>query len=67
MSAPEHAKPIGDTGFEEDGKPVDPKELPDVICQCGWKGNAAELLGVDPDENSTLWCPQCTTSMWEYA
>jgi len=58
MSAPEHAKPIGQP---------DEGELPDFKCECcGYKGNGSELLGIDPDENSTLWCPVCDTANWEW-
>ncbi len=57
MSAPDYAEPIGEP---EDGPP-----LPDFECECcGCEGNGSELLGVDPEEDSTLWCPQCGSSAW---
>lgn len=57
MSAPDYAEPIG--------KPDDGSALPDFHCECcGYEGNGSELLGVDPEEDSTLWCPQCTSSAW---
>ena len=60
MAAPNYAEPIGD--------PDDGEELPDFECECcGYEGNGRELLGVDPDENTTLWCPQCRTSGWIWA
>lgn len=71
MAAPEHAKPLGKTGWEhQDGKPMTTEEimaLPTVTCEgCGWKGHTTDLLCVDPDENTTMWCPQCGTSSWLY-
>ena len=64
MAAPDYAEPIGTKGqnVSSDGQP-----LPMVHCPaCGWRGETVELLGVDPDEDPTLWCPQCGTSGWEY-
>ena len=58
MSAPDDAKPIGKA---DDG------DLPDFECGgCGYTGNGSELLGIDPDEDSTLWCPVCGTSGWTW-
>ena len=68
MSAPDHATPLGKQGWlDSDGEPIQAGTLPDVECQCGWHGHVTELLGVDPDENSTMWCPQCTCATWEYS
>jgi hypothetical protein len=62
MSAPDHAKPLGKDGWD---CPI--HKLPRFKCQvCGYIGKITKLLGVDPDENSTLWCPHCKTSAWEY-
>jgi hypothetical protein len=58
MSAPANAEPIGPPAEGED-------PLPDFTCEgCGYHGNGSELLGVDPDEDSTLWCPVCGCSGW---
>lgn len=61
MSAPEHAKPIGKEQTEENVVSEKVKCL-----GCGWKGKLYDLLGVDPKENTTLWCPQCKCSSWEF-
>jgi len=68
MSAPKHAEPLGTEGWQnKDGTPCDMKDLPNVVCEgCGWKGHVSQLLAVDPDENSTMWCPQCRTAAWVY-
>jgi hypothetical protein len=58
MAAPDYAEPIGEP---KDG------DLPDFKCEgCDYAGNGSELLGVDPDETSTLWCPVCGTSGWTW-
>ena len=60
MSAPEDAKPIGCEGCQDN-------DLPDFECQgCGYSGSGSELLGTDPDEDPTLWCPVCETSGWAW-
>jgi hypothetical protein len=68
MSAPGNAKPLGTGGWDnEDGTIMTDKEVKKikVVCQCGWKGHAGQLLGVDDED--TLWCPRCRTIGWEYA
>lgn len=66
MGAPEHAEPIGTEDWQDkQGNPVDPADLPDVVCACGWKGSVTALVVVD--ESETMWCPHCGTTMWEYA
>jgi len=68
MSAPDHATPIGQGEAQlVDAKTGKPSPWPGAYCEgCGWRGSVAELLGVDPDEDTTLWCPQCGTSGWVY-
>jgi hypothetical protein len=71
MSAPKHAKPIGLDGFSDvkTGKPKSKSQMKKLRfkCQsCGYIGHVGKLLGVDPDENTTLWCPRCRTSAWEW-
>lgn len=71
MSAPDHARPLGNSGWIYNGHEMNEKEaiesLPDIYCEgCGWHGNFVELLGVDPDEDETLWCPQCGSSGWVF-
>lgn len=74
MGAPSNAVSIIPVGEEctYDGKLLSYddalKELPGVICDCGWRGSIAELLE-DPDDPlpaSTMWCPQCNTTGWVY-
>lgn len=57
MSAPQDATPIGASEGEE---------LRFHCDGCGYEGDHSELLGVDPDENSTMWCPMCGTSGWTW-
>jgi hypothetical protein len=44
------------------GKPTPAEKLPTFTCDCGHHGRADELLA--EDEESTLWCPVCTTAGW---
>jgi len=68
MSAPNNAEPLGTQGWQnKDGTPCNIKDLPKVRCEsCRWKGTVCELLGVDPEENQTMWCPRCRTASWIY-
>lgn len=67
MAAPGHAKPIGEEGWFEPFVPKGRRVPPPVRCDgCGWRGVVTELLGVDPEEQQTLWCPRCGTSGWTY-
>lgn len=67
MSAPKYAEPLGEHNELWDFKDRSGKhrkcKAPKVKCSCGFRGNANDLLGVDPDENQTLWCPQCETAL----
>lgn len=59
MAAPDYAEPIGE--------PINESEPPPVHCEaCGWDGKLADLLGIDPDENTTLWCPKCRSAYWVF-
>jgi len=65
MGAPEHAEQIGAPEFSHqfDGG----RKCPRIHCQgCDWVGYYDELLGVDPDEDTLLWCPQCESIGWEF-
>jgi len=58
MSAPGHAEPIGQVAGERN---------PKVTCNgCGFRGTLADLLCVDQDEDTNIWCPQCRTMGWTY-
>lgn len=60
MSAPDHAEAIGEFEIKPGDDPV-----PGFRCEaCGYRGEHSELLGVDPEENTTLWCPVCRSSAW---
>lgn len=60
--APPHAEPIAPENKSDDGK-----ELPTVTCyDCGFQCGFGKLLGVDPEETTTLWCPQCGSINWVY-
>lgn len=68
MGAPENAEPIVEDAkqrrlnVDDDGN-----QLPTVTCDaCNWKGGTAELLGIDPDEDQTMWCPRCGSIGWMY-
>jgi len=69
--APEEATPIGASAWkDEKGRTISEQEFknhPDfkVRCDCGFRGHAGQLLGVDDEE--TLWCPRCKCSGWEFA
>ncbi len=65
MSAPDNAITL-----REDVKfnPIEGDESlleTSVKCVCGFKGNAGDLLCTQ--EETTMWCPQCKTSAWQWA
>lgn len=67
----EEKKPIGLSGWQDENENImspekAKKDLPKVTCDCGWRGGVWELLGIDPDEDETLWCPQCGGIGWTY-
>lgn len=37
-----------------------------VTCDCGWKGNVANLEADDDSATSTLRCPLCTSPAWTF-
>jgi hypothetical protein len=62
MSAPNNADRIG-----KDNKDTKGRDCGHFTCQCcGFTGEICELLGVDQDDDPTLWCPQCRTSAIEF-
>lgn len=49
----------------ENAKPIQNGQKDKVKClNCKWRGTVEQLLGVDEEEDKSLWCPRCKTVGW---